>query len=87
MIGEDAGGDADDDALEELRDLRRDLGLGELDLLAHEQRHALGDVLNGCATFWGEVSVAKASQDHGGEDAAGECRADDELRALGGEWP
>src|ERR1044072_4791274 len=40
-----------------------------------------------CATFWGVVSVAKATQDHGREDAARERGADDELGALVGEDP
>ena len=42
--GEDAGGDPDDRALDELGDLLADLGLGELDLLADQGRDALGDV-------------------------------------------
>ena len=41
---EDAGGDADDRALDQLGDLLGHLGLGELDLLADEERDALGDV-------------------------------------------
>ena len=36
-----------------------------------------------CARSWVGLSVAKAPKDHGGEDAAGERRADDELGTLG----
>src|SRR3954449_1473659 len=45
--GEDAGGGADDRAAHERLDLGLDLGLRELDLLAEEQRKALGDLLDG----------------------------------------
>ena len=41
---EDAGRDPDHRALDELGDLLADLGLGELDLLAEQDRDALGDV-------------------------------------------
>ena len=41
---EDPGGDPDHRALDELGDLLADLGLGELDLLADQDRDALGDV-------------------------------------------
>ena len=44
--GEDPGDDPDDGALEQLRDLLADLGLGELDLLADEELRLLGDVLD-----------------------------------------
>ena len=73
------------DAAQQLRDLLGDLGLRELDLLADEQRDALGDLLDRLREVGLGVShAAKATKDHGGEEAAGECRADDELRALGG---
>jgi hypothetical protein len=46
---EDPGDRAGDDALDELVDLGRHLGLGQLDLLANEQLCLLGDVLDGAA--------------------------------------
>src|SRR4051812_12329810 len=43
---EDAGDDADDGAADQDGELLRDLGLGELDLLAHEDLRAVGDLLD-----------------------------------------
>ena len=82
---EDPGGGADDDALEQLRDLLVTSALASSisSRTSSETRSEMS--WTACATFWGEVSVAKATQDHGGEDAAGESRADGELGALGGE--
>jgi hypothetical protein len=40
--GKGAGGDADGGTAAELADFRRDLGLGELDLLADEDRGGIG---------------------------------------------
>jgi len=56
---DDAGGDADRRALGELRHLLENLGLGELDLLADEQRHLLADVLDRLSEFGGVVVVRR----------------------------
>ena len=86
---EDAGGDPDDRALDELGDLLGHLDLGQLDLLAHEQRGALGDLLDRLRDVLGGgvgVSAGRSSaqplEDEGGDDTAGEGGADEDLGML-----
>jgi hypothetical protein len=55
--GEDAGHEADDGALEELGDLLGHLRLGELDLLADEERGRLGDLLDRLGELGGGLLV------------------------------
>ena len=84
--GEDARDDPDHRALEELGDLLGHLGLGQLDLLAHQQRGALGDLLDrlaelGCRRF-GHL-VHQPLEDLGEDERAGERRADQDLGPVG----
>jgi hypothetical protein len=51
--GEDARDRAGDDAADQLRDLLGQLGLGERDLLADQQLHLLGDLLDRLADLRG----------------------------------
>ena len=65
-----------------------DLGLGQLDLLAHEQARALGDLRDrlGDRRCLGS-SAGKALDEEGEGDAAQESGADGELRSLVGRGP
>ena len=80
--------DADDRALDELGDLLGHLGLGELDLLADEQRGALGDLLDRLAELGGRAgrraSSPPAASGPGEDEGAGERGADQDLGPVGG---
>ena len=87
------GGDADDRPGDELADLRADLGLGELDLVADQQRRVLGDLRDRRRDVRRRLfrlggHQRRASEQERGQHPAGERGADEHLgpgpQELGG---